>query len=81
MKNIAIYYFSILLPIPLLITVGMERMNALFAALMLAYVVYRGFTDSKRLTDKGVILKKDMWKIFVVPFYSAMYMKELYFEK
>lgn len=81
MKNLAIYYFSILLPLPLLLLVAKADMSALFVTLLFSYLIYRGFTDSKRLLDKGAIEKKDVWKVLFIPFYSAQFIKELYFEK
>jgi hypothetical protein len=81
MKDLAVYYFSILLPLPLLILTAKANMTVLFVVLLFSYVIYRGFTDSRRLLVKGVIDKKDVWKIHFIPFYTGSFIKELYFEK
>jgi hypothetical protein len=80
MKNLLIYYFSILLPLPLLVWSAFND-TLLFIFLLISYIIYRRFTDSKRLIEKGLLSKKDAWKVFVIPFYSTYYFKELYFEK
>ena len=80
MKNLLIYYFTILLPIPLMVW-SVFNFQTLFVVLLLSYVLYRAFTDFNRLTSKGVVTEKDKWKFFVVPFFSSTYFKELYFEK
>jgi hypothetical protein len=79
MKNLLIYYFSILLPMPVLVW-SVFYDSKLFVFILLSYFIYRGFTDSKRLVDKGIIMKKEIWKVFI-PFYSSYFFKELYFEK
>jgi hypothetical protein len=80
MKNLLLYYFQILLPFPLLIWAAFTDAR-MFVVLLLAYYIYRGFVDGQRLYEKGVIEKKDRWKIWVIPFYSSSFFKQLYFEK
>ena len=50
-----------------------------FALMVLLYVFYRGITDFYRLYQKGIISKKDFWKIYI-PFWRTQYFKELYFQ-
>lgn len=79
MKNIVLYYFAILLPIPLL--VYFAKVNAMvFMVLLLAYVIYRGFVDGQRLLEKSIISKNEFWKVFI-PFWSSRFYRPLYFEK
>ena len=80
MKNLFIYYFSILLPLPLLILSSFND-SILFVSLLVLYIIYRSFIDSKRLLDKGILKKNEIWKMFIIPFYSFNYFRELYFEK
>ena len=82
MKNLLIYYISILLPIPAIVGSAYYS-STLFCISLLSYaMVYRGFTDGKRLLEKGLIRKSDFWKVFVIPFWArGMYFRELYFEK
>ena len=80
MKNIFIYYFVIILPIPLLITISKDD-SLFFAIMLLFYIVFRGFIDGQRLIEKNVIEKKDLWKSVLIPFWKSRFYKQLYFEK
>ena len=80
MKNIFIYYFVIILPIPLLITISKDD-SLFFAIMLLFYIVFRGFVDGQRLIEKNVIEKKDLWKSVLIPFWKSRFYKQLYFEK
>jgi hypothetical protein len=77
MKNLMIYYFSILIPFPILIWASMTD-SFLFTSMLFGYIVYRGFIDGSRLVHLRVIERKDMWKAFI-PFWTASYFKEIYF--
>lgn len=79
MKNLFIYYLSILLPIPLLISVSNN--SVFFTFLLLFYIIFRGFIDGQRLIEKNVIEKKDLWKSVLIPFWSSRFFRQLYFEK
>lgn len=79
MKNLIIYYFTILLPIPLLVSLKDEPI--IFSVLLLFYIIFRGFVDGQRLIEKKVIEKKDLWKSIVIPFWNSRFFRELYFEK
>lgn len=78
MKNIIIYYFTILIPIPLLIWSAFNN-SILFLVLIIGYAIFRGFVDGRRLTDKKLLDKNQSWKAFI-PFWTSKYFKELYFE-
>lgn len=80
MKNLIIYYFAAMLPLPLLILLSKNDNPVLFTVMLLFYILYRGVLDSKRLIRKDVIKKSDMWKMICIPFYSVYYFNELYFE-
>lgn len=79
MKNLIIYYFAILLPMPLLI-LSAQIDSVMFTILLFFYIIYRGIIDGKRLIEKGVIPKSDLWKMICIPLYSMYFFKELYFE-
>jgi hypothetical protein len=80
MKNILIYYLSILLPIPLILW-AVNYNSILFTILLLLYsTIYRGFTDGQRLLEKRIIVRSEFWKSFI-PFWSSKYFRQLYFEK
>lgn len=82
MKNLLVYYFAILLPIPIMVWSAFSNHAQLFTFLLLFYAfVYRGFTDSIRLVEKGLIKKNEAWKIFVNPFFRRNFFKQLYFKK
>lgn len=82
MKNLAVYYLAILTPLVLII-LGLKQGridHMLFALLLFVYLlVYRTLTDGFRLYEKGVLSKKEMWKI-ILPGYHFKYFKELYFK-
>lgn len=80
MKNLIIYYFQILLPLPLLYMTLRNEDSILFVTLFIFYYVYRIFTDYYRLQRKNVVQKKD-WLFFVLPLWNIKYFNELYFEK
>jgi len=80
MKNIFIYYVLILVPIGPLVWLSVSNIvNAnLFAFLLLFYaLIYRTYIDGKRLADKKIIPKKDIWKM-IIPGYHLKYFTELY---
>lgn len=80
MKNLLIYYFAILLPIPLIIIVSNSH-SVIFTVLLLFYIIFRGFIDGQRLIEKKIIEKKDLWKSVLIPFWSSRFFRQLYFEK
>lgn len=79
MKDLAIYYFQISLPLPLLYYSAKEGDSISFCVLMAFYYIYRIFTDYYRLQRKNVLKKNDIL-LFIVPLWNVKYYKELYFE-
>ncbi len=79
MKNLILYYFAILLPIPLLVYFAMNN-SIVFMVLLLSYAIYRGFVDGQRLLEKSIISKNEFWKAFI-PFWCSRFYRQLYFEK
>ncbi|QJP34821.1 hypothetical protein F0365_10670 [Nonlabens sp. Ci31] len=80
MKNLIVYYCYILVPFGILIWLSkMEWINpTLFVGCLLFYaLVYRTYTDGKRLAAKKVIPETKIWKL-VIPGTRIYYFKELY---
>ncbi|MDC3299086.1 hypothetical protein OAV05_00565 [Flavobacteriaceae bacterium] len=83
MKNLFIYYLTILSPIGMLTWLSrIDLVNpTLFVLLLFFYVlIFRTYVDGKRLSDKNVIQKKDIWKM-IIPGKRFEYFKELYLKK
>jgi hypothetical protein len=80
MKNLLIYYILILSPIGVLFWLNKAEMinPNLFVGLIFFYAfIYRTYTDGKRLADKKIISKKDIWRM-IIPGNRLQYFKELY---
>jgi uncharacterized membrane protein len=80
MKNIKVFYLAILIPLGVLfLLINLELIDStLFMILLLAYwLIYRTYTDGKRLIDKKIIRKKEIWKL-IIPGTRIEYFKELY---
>ena len=80
MKNLFIYYLAILLPVAVILFVyGKEMIGfTTFLVLILAYLlVYRTWTDGSRLAAKGIISKKERWKM-MLPGMHMKHFTELY---
>jgi hypothetical protein len=80
MKNLLTYYIFILSPIGVLILLNKaEKIDVtLFVGLFFFYAfIYRTYTDGKRLADKNIIPKKDIWKM-IIPGSRLQYFKDLY---
>jgi hypothetical protein len=83
MKNLFIYYLTILSPIGMLTWLSrIDLVNpTLFVLLLFFYVlIFKTYVDGKRLSDKNVIQKKDIWKM-IIPGKRFEYFKELYLKK
>lgn len=80
MKNLVIYYILIFLPFPLIYMISESGNGALVGGLLIFYVIYRIFVDYYRLVNKGLMEKKDFFKI-LIPFWPIQFFKEMYFEK
>ncbi|MDO9038099.1 MAG: hypothetical protein Q7U59_07110, partial [Lutibacter sp.] len=66
MKNLLNYYLLILTPIGLMIwLLKSDSINSWgFVGLMFFYsFIYRTYIDGKRLADKNILAKKDIWKM------------------
>ena len=80
MKNIFIYYLTILTPLAIII--WLNKTNSIdstyFVGLLFIYLlIFRTYIDGKRLFDKNVIQKKDIWKM-IIPGKHIEYFKQLY---
>ena len=83
MKNLFIYYLTILSPIGVLTWLSRTDLvsSTLFVLLLFFYdLIFRTYVDGKRLSDKNVIQKKDIWKM-IIPGKRFEYFKELYLKK
>lgn len=80
MKNLLVYHIVILTPLAIIIVLLKTEMidTKITVGLFMFYaLIYRTFTDGKRLYDKKVIAKKDLWKM-LIPGIRIKYFKELY---
>jgi hypothetical protein len=79
--KILFYYFAILVPIPFLIWVAINKESLLFVLFLFLYaIIYRPILDGYRLFKKGIIKKTEFWKVFI-PFWRLKYFKNLYYLK
>ncbi len=75
-----VYYLVITVPI---VIVGLLKKTEMIdsTSFVLALVVYalifRTYTDGKRLADKGIIKGTDIWKM-IIPGQRIRYFKDLY---
>ena len=68
MKNLVVYYFVVIVPFAIIIFLARTDMinSNWFVYSMFFYLfIYRTYTDGKRLADKGLIEKKDAWKLII----------------
>ncbi len=79
MKNLLIYYFQIILPLPLIYYSLVVDDSNLFFTSCIFYYVYRIITDYHKLLNKNLIKKND-FLIFIFPIWNIKFFKELYFE-
>lgn len=80
MKNLLTYYILTLVPLGILFWLNRTDLinGTLFAGLLLFYIfIYRTFIDGKKLSDRNIIAKKDIWKL-IIPGSRIEYFKELY---
>ena len=82
MKKLFNYYLKILIPLGILIWLNKTDLNpTLFVFLLFFYaLIFRTYVDGKRLADKNIIPKKDIWKM-IIPGKRFEYFKELYLKK
>lgn len=80
MKNLLIYYILIITPLIIIVWVfKTDSINSSWlTGLIFFYVfIYRTYIDGKKLADKNIIKKKDIWKM-VIPGKNLEYFVELY---
>ena len=80
MKNLLTFYILILAPLGILFWLNKSDLinGTLFVILLIFYaLVYRTYTDGKRLANKNIIKKKDIWKM-IIPGNRFEHFKELY---
>jgi hypothetical protein len=80
MRNLFNYYILIFTPLGLMIwLIRTELINSWeFMGLIFFYsLIYRTYIDGKRLVDKNIIEKKDIWKM-IIPGKRLAYFRELY---
>ena len=80
MKNTFIYYLTILTPIVLIIWLNKNESisSTYFVGTLFFYLfIFRTYIDGKRLSEKNIIPKKDIWKI-IIPGKRIKHFKELY---
>lgn len=80
MKNLLSFYIFILAPLGIIFWLyKFDLINgSLFAGLLIFYsLIYRTYTDGKRLADKKLIPKNDIWKM-IIPGNRLEHLKELY---
>lgn len=81
MKNIYLYYLTILTPAFLLMYFWNSLPSTTSLVLLFTYVfVYRSLIDGIRLKAQGVLQTKEIWKI-AIPGVRGKYFKELYLQK
>jgi hypothetical protein len=80
MKNLLVYYLMTLLPLGVIVWLSkIDFINSTaFVALLFFYtLIYRTYIDGKKLADKNIIKKKDIWKL-IIPGSRVEHFKELY---
>lgn len=80
MKNIILYYVVVVVPAALIFLLAKtDTINSnWFVYLFFSYLfIYRTYIDGKRLADKGLIEKKDIWRM-VLPGFRNKFFRDLY---
>jgi len=80
MKNIIVYYFAVVVPLAVIFFLTLTNtINSYWFVYTFCFYsfVYRTYTDGKRLADKGLIEKKDIWKM-IIPGKRLTFFKDLY---
>ncbi len=81
MKNIFAYYLSLLFPLFLLIYFWEHLQPGLALILLGVYIfLYRTWLDGNRLCQKGLIEKKEIWKVSFngsrINYFKALYLQK-----
>ena len=80
MKNLFLHHISIITPIGVLALTWKEMPLEAALVFFTLYFVYRSWIDGRRLYKKGLVEKKDIWKVG----YNGMrttYFKDLYLKR
>ena len=80
MKNIFIYYLAFTAPIGIIIWLFKSKpidSEIILGILFFFTLIYRPYIDGKRLVEKNIIEKKEIWKM-ILPWKTRQYFKELY---
>jgi hypothetical protein len=80
MKNIIVYYFAVIVPVVIIFLLRQTNMinsNWFVYSFCFYLFIYRTYIDGRRLADKRLIEKKDIWKI-IVPGQRFRFFKDLY---
>ena len=74
------YYTAIFIPLILIISATLYFNESSIILLIFCYYIYRCILDYYVLKSRGIVTYKDAWK-FIVPIWSIIYFKELYFKQ
>ena len=80
MRNLFLYYIAILLPLGIVVYFYLTDYLGFtaFLILIIAYLlIYRTWVDGSRLASKGIIDKKDRWRM-MLPGMHMKHFTELY---
>jgi hypothetical protein len=80
MKNIVVYYLVVIAPAAIILLLAQTNAinsNWFVYSFCFYLFIYRTYIDGKRLADKEVIEKKDIWKM-IVPGRRFKFFKDLY---
>jgi len=80
MKNITVYYFVVIVPLALIFLLKLTNTISspwFVYSLCFYMLIYRTYIDGKRLADKGLIAKKEIWRM-IVPRQRFRFFKDLY---
>jgi hypothetical protein len=80
MKNIIVYYFVVIVPAAIIFLLRLtDTINSIWFVYSFCFylLIYRTYIDGKRLVDKGLIEKKDIWKM-IIPWQRFRFFKDLY---
>lgn len=79
LKNIPLYYILILVPLAFVVNIGRFASDIFFILLLCYAFIYHPTITGLRLIHLGVIDKKDLWKIYIIPFWYTKYFSIIFF--
>lgn len=80
MQDIRLYYLTILMPLPLIVYASAINSTWFLSSVLFYFLVYRTFTDTLRLSAKGLMKKTEFWKM-LIPGSRGKFFRALYLEK